>query len=162
MNEPKHPHFVLSDATYCHVLADRLVIAKRDLPSSLPEPGGRPLWFELIGLSLCAAIMAFFFVMAVLAKMYLLAALLLALGCFSAISAARMIGFTDSKAILRSDILSVTYHRRRIGNDFFIVIYATSKGKVARRRLMIYDSEQCLQQALTVMMTEGLFKIASH
>lgn len=161
MNEPLHPHFVLADGTYCHILADRLVIAKKELPKTIPEAGGKPVWFEIIGLGIAAAIMVFFFVMTIYAGYYLLASLMFLLGAYACLSAIRLIGFTDAKTILRSDILGVVYYPRRIGNDFFVVVYTSAQGKVARRRLAIYDSQECLQQALTVMTAEGLLQRAT-
>lgn len=157
MNEPQHPHFVLADGTYCHVLADRLVVAKKELPAVLPQPNGKKLWLEVIGMAVAALIMLFFCVVMIMSDYYLLAALTLTLAGFSAFAAYRMFGYTDTPAILRDDILSVKYHRRAIGNDAFIVYYTDAEGKAARRRFSIYDSKECLLQALEVMKNEGFF-----
>jgi hypothetical protein len=157
MYEPQTPHFVLADGTYCHILSDRLVIAKKDVPAILPTPDDKKLWLEVIGMSLAALIMLFFCVMMVISGYLLLAFLTFALACFSAFAAFRMFGFTDTKAIMRDDILQIAYHRRKIGNDAFIVLYTDLSGKVARRRLSIYDSQECMVQALRVMDEQGLF-----
>jgi hypothetical protein len=157
MYEPQTPHFVLADGTYCHILSDRLVIAKKEIPAVLPEPDGKKLWFEVIGMSFAALIMLFFCVTMILSGYFLLAFLTFALACFSAFAAYRMFGFTDTKAIIRDDILQIVYHRRKIGNDAFIVLYTDPQGKPARRRLNIYDSQECMVQALQVMDEEGLF-----
>lgn len=157
MNEPQHPHFILADGTYCHILSDRLVIAKKEIPAVLPEPTGKKLWFEIIGMSLAAVIMLFFFGMTVVSGYYLLAFLTFVLACFSGFAVYRMFGFTDTKAILRDNIQQIVYHRRKIGNDAFIVYYTDPEGKPARRRLNIYDSRECMIQALQVMDEEGLF-----
>jgi hypothetical protein len=157
MNEPLHPHFVLADGTYCHVLADRLVMAKRDLPKVMPEPTGKKLWFEVIGMTVAALIMLFFFVMMLISGYYLLGFLTIVLATFSGYTAFRLLGYTETPAILRDDILKLAYHRRSIGNDFFVVFYTDPAGKMARRRLTIYDSKESLLQALRVMKDEGFF-----
>lgn len=158
MKEPNHPHFVLSDAQYCHVLEDRLVIGKRELPEKLPEPRNK---LDLVLLLLQTggiAILVFFLVMTVIAKYYFVTFTVSALLLLLLFSIMRTIGFTNTKAIYKSDVLAVDYKKRSIGYDFFVVRYSGEHGKLWKRRLIIYDSQDCLNQALKVMKDAGLLK----
>mgnify|MGYP000683953499 CR=1 FL=1 len=158
MNEPTHAHFVLADAQYCHVLKDRLVIGKRELPEKMPEPAGKPDYVTLALQLAGILILSFFLVMTLITHYYVitftLGILLLTLG----ISFIRTAGFTSTKAILIADIVGVDYKKRMFGYDYFIVHYAGPHGKECKRRLAIYDSQKCLDQALSVMKEAKLLK----
>jgi hypothetical protein len=158
MKEPVHPHFVLSDAQYCHFLDDRLVIGKKDLPEKLPAPKNKLdvmlLLIQLLGL----ALLGFFIVMTVLAKYYMVTFTVSGLFLLLVYSVVRTAGFTTTQSIMKSNIVGVEYHKRGLGYDFFIINYSGEKGKLCKRRLAIYDSKQCLEQALQVMKEQGLLK----
>jgi hypothetical protein len=158
MNEPTHAHFVLADADYCHVLNDRLIIGKRELPPKLPEPAGNPDYTTL-GLLLAATLLlGFFLVMTLITHYYVVTFTLSILLLLTLTSLIRNAGYTATKAIMIADIVGVDYKKRMVGNDYFIIHYAGPNGKECKRRLAIYDSQKCLEQALTVMKEAGLLK----
>ncbi|MEO5643706.1 MAG: hypothetical protein ABIQ40_06700 [Bacteroidia bacterium] len=158
MNEPTHAHFVLADAQYCHVLNDRLIIGNRELPQKMPEPTGKPDYTTL-GLQISGIlILAFFLIMTLITHYYVVTFTVSLLLLTLLISFIRTAGFTSTKAIMTADIVGVDYKKRFLGYDFFIVHYAGPKGKECKRRLPIYDSEKCLEQALTVMKEAKLLK----
>lgn len=158
MNEPTHSHFVLADASYCHLLEDRLYIGKREVPDKLPAPLNQldlvTLLLQIAGL----AVLLFFIVMTIITQYYVVTFTLGLLAITLGISLIRSAGFTATKTILKADILSVNYHKRMFGYDFFIIRYAGPGGKVWKRRLAIYDSHRCLEQALVAMKEAGLMK----
>lgn len=158
MNEPTHAHFVLADAQYCHVLKDRLFIGKRELPEKMPEPVGKPDYVTLALQLSGILVLTFFLIMTLITHYYVITftiSLLLLTLCISFI---RTAGFTSTNAIMIADIVGVDYKKRMFGYDFFIVHYAGPQGKECKRRLPIYDSEKCLNQALTVMKEAKLLK----
>ncbi|HEU4717506.1 MAG TPA: hypothetical protein VFU15_06725 [Bacteroidia bacterium] len=158
MNEPKHAHFILSDGQYCHILGDKLIIAKKEIPEKLPASSDSP---DMVSVALETGgmlILAFLLYMTILASAFTLSALISGLFLLLAFSLVRQFSFSNAKVILRANILGVEYHRRAIGYDYFIVIYSGEKGKLCRRRMAIYDSSQCLEQALISMKSEGLLK----
>jgi hypothetical protein len=158
MKEPVNPFFVLSDGQYCQFLEDRLIIGKADVPDPLPKPAAvndiETLLLQGIGI----AILGFFTVMTIVVAYYVVTFTLLALLVLLAVWFKRTLGFTNTRAIMRTDIVGTTYHKRAFGYDFFILSYAGPKGKLLKRRLVIYDSQKCLEQALLVMQEQGVLK----
>ncbi len=158
MNEPTHAHFVLADAQYCHVLSERLLIGKRDLPEKMPEPTGKPeylmLAFQLVGI----LILTFFLIMTIITHYYVITFTISLLLLTLIVSFFRTAGFTATKTIMIADIVGVDYKKKMFGYDYFIVHYAGPHGKQCKRRLPIYDSQICLDQALAVMKEAKLLK----
>lgn len=70
----------------------------------------------------------------------------------------RLLGYSQTNFIPREDISGTEYHKRNFGYDWFVVHYTGKNGKHCKRRLVIYDSQECLTQALSVMRAEGLLK----
>lgn len=158
MKEPANPHFVLSDGTFCQFLDDRLVIGKADLPGKNPVPSNRPDPVSL-GLMIAALlVLGFLLVMTVIAHFYIITLTLGLLFSFTLVSFVRSVKYSATPVIMKGDILSVKYHKRGIGYDFFVIIYSGKDGKAWLRRLAIYDSQQCLDQALQVMHEQGLLR----
>jgi hypothetical protein len=158
MNEPTHSHFILADASYCHVLEDRLYIGKREVPEKIPAPLNK-LDFVTLSLQLAGLIVLLFFdVMTIITHYYVVTFTLSLLALTLGISLIRSAGFTATKTIFKEDIIGVTYHKKLMGYDYFIIRYAGPGGKVWKRRLAIYDSHQCLEQALKAMKDAGLMK----
>lgn len=158
MNEPKHPHFILSDAQYCHVLDDKLYIGKRELPEKYPAVKNR-LDVVLMILQLAGAlILGFFLFMTIITHYYLITLTLGLLTMLLVVSLIRTLGYTNTSVIIKADIVGVDYHKVSIGYDYFVVHYSGEGGKAWKRRLTIYDSSQSLQQALQVMKDAGLLK----
>jgi hypothetical protein len=158
MNEPLHPHFVLSDGQYCHVLEDRLYIGKRQLPSSLPPPNNRLDYFLLALQVLGVCVLGFFTVMTVITSYYVVTFTLGALLILLGLSLIRSTGFTATPVIMREDVVGVDFKKRSFGYDVFIVNYSGPEGKLWKRRLIIYDSAACVKQAVDVMQEAGLLK----
>jgi hypothetical protein len=158
MKEPKHPHFVLSDGEYCQLVDGKLVIGKRDLPEHLPVPTGKPDYVMLGLMIFGLLLLGFFLGMTIVAHYYVvtftLAVLFLTLGGAVYKSA----GYTSTKAIVVADIVGVDYKKKMFGYDYFIIHYAGPNGKDCKRRLTIYDSPQCLEQALSLMRYIGFLK----
>ena len=158
MNEPAHSHFVLADAQYCHSLEDRFYIGKRELPEKLPAPVNKldyvTLSLQIAGL----AVLLFFTVMTLITQYYVVTFTLGLLSITLALALIRSAGFTATKTILKVDVLGVDYHKKMFGYDYFIIRYAGPGGKVWKRRLAIYDSQQCLDQALKAMKDAGFMK----
>lgn len=158
MKEPQHPHFLLSDGQYCHMLEDRLVIGKRDIPDPLPKPQNKLdtvlLLLGILGLGL----LLFFTVMTILTHYYMVTLTLVVLMALIFVSLLRTAGYTTTKTIFKNDILNVEYHKRAFGYDFFIIRYSGEKGKLWKRRLAIYDSQISVDQAIAVMKEQGLLK----
>jgi hypothetical protein len=158
MNEPTHAHFVLADADYCHVLNDRLIIGKRELPPKLPEPVGKPDYMTLALLLTATLVLGFFLVMTLIVHYYVVTFTLGILLLLTLTGLIRTASYTSTKSIMIGDIVGVDYKKRRFGYDYFIVHYAGPNGKKCKRRLAIYDSHKCLEQALTVMKEAKLLK----
>lgn len=158
MKEPVNPHFVLSDGNYCHFLDDRLVIGKCDLPEKIPSPVNKMNFVVLVLQVLAICVLSFFLVMTVIASYFIVTFTLACLLLIGIITIFRGVKYSDTKAILKDDILKVEYHKRAFGYDFFTVAYAGEGGKIWAKRLTIYDSQQCLDQALLVMKEQGLLK----
>ena len=158
MNEPEHPHFVLSDARYCHVLRDGLIVAKKQVPVKRPVQKDSPdlvsIGFLIVGI----LISTFFAVMCTITELYVTVVLLGTLDLLMIYTLIRVIGFAQTEFIARKDILSADYHKRNFGYDFFIVHYTGQNGTRKKRRFIIYDSQECLTQALKVMQEEGILK----
>lgn len=158
MNEPKHSHFVLADASYCHVLEDRLYIGKREVPEKFPEPINKldylTLALQIVGL----AILLFFIVMTLITKFYVITFTLSLFTITLGLATLRSAGFTSTKSIFIADIVGVDYHKKWVGYDFFVVHYSGPGGKRWKRRLAIYDSKQCLDQAIVAMKDAKLLK----
>lgn len=158
MNEPEHPHFVLSDARYCHVLKDGLVISKKKNPTDVPVQNDKPDYVSSIWLTLGIAVLTFFMVMCTITQLYVIVVLMGALNALMAVTLFRMLGYSQSDFIPRADIVGVQYFKKNFGYDGFFIHYTGKNGKPCKRRLMIYDSAECLNQALGVMKSEGLLK----
>lgn len=158
MREPKNPHFVLSDGEYCQLTEGKLIIGKRDLPPVLPPVTGTPD-YVMLGLQIAGLILLGFFLgMTIIAKYYVVTFTLAVLFITLAGSVYKMAGYTSTKAIIVADIVGVDYKKKMFGFDYFIVHYAGPKGKDCKRRLNIYDSQQCLEQALNLMKGIGFLK----
>jgi hypothetical protein len=151
MNEPTHPHFVLSDGQYCHVLEDRLVIGKRELPATMPAAKNKLDYVQLALIIGGLCLLSFFFVMTLITQYYVITFTLLMLITVLFFSLLRTASFTSTPIIMKDDIVGVDYHKRSFGYDFFIVRYSGEGGKLWKRRLVIYDSAESLAQALKVM-----------
>lgn len=156
MNEPEHPHFVLSDGQYCHVMPEGLIVSKKKLPAQVPQQNDNPDFTTLIFLGIGIAVLTFLIAMCAVTGMYVVVFLLGLLNVFMLIGFVRMIGFSQSEFVPRADINGVEYVKRNFGYDWFIVHYTCRNGKACKRRYVIYDSQECLNQALSVMKTEGL------
>ena len=151
MNEPKHSHFVLADASYCHVLEDRLIIGKRELPEKIPAPINKLDFVTLIMQIVGLLILLFFIIMTIITKYYVVTFTLSLLAITLGLATLRSAGFTSTKCIMIADIVGVEYNKKWVGYDFFVIRYSGPGGKVWKRRLAIYDSKECLEQALTAM-----------
>ncbi|MBI3512253.1 MAG: hypothetical protein HY064_16455 [Bacteroidetes bacterium] len=158
MNEPKHPHFILSDAQYCHVLDDKLYIGKRDLPPNFPEVKNKPDRVVIILQAAAFLVLSFFIVMTLVTHYYMVTLTLSILMALLIGSALRMIGYTSTSVILREDIVGVNFQHKPIGFDFFVINYSGENGKLWKRRLVLYDSAQSVQQAIEVMKKAGYLK----
>jgi hypothetical protein len=158
MNEPEHPHFILSDARYCHVLQEGLIISTKKIPTERPVQNDKPDYVSSMWLVLGIAVLTFFMIMCVITKLYPVVVLMSALNILMIVTLYRMLGFSQSNFIPREDIVGVQYFKKNFGYDWFLVNYTGKNGKLCKRRLVIYDSAECLNQALTVMKTEGLLK----
>jgi hypothetical protein len=158
MNEPQHPHFVLSDARYCHVLGEGLAIsAKKEIPVDFKQ-NDKPDYFSAFWLILGIVVVSFFMVMCTITELYVVVVLMGALNTLMIVSLYRTLGFSQTDFIPRNDITAVQYFKKNFGYDFFVVHYSGEKGKALKRRLVIYDSHECLLQALEVMNQQGLLK----
>lgn len=155
MNEPEHPHFVLSDAMYVHVLSEGLIVAKKDLPKVMPvqKDGPETMTVALLGAAVFATL--FFAVMTAITGMYLITFLMGAMMFLAVQNLLRSLKFSATDFIPRSAIQGVKYRKKSFGFDSLIVKYAGKNGKVFLRRFAIYDSHDCLVQALQVMKNEG-------
>ena len=158
MKEPKHSHFVLSDAEYVHVLDDRLYIGKRELPEVFPEQENH-LDYVTLGLQIGGlTVLLFFMVISLFTNFYIVTFTLSVLAITLSVALFRSAGFTATKTILKADVIGVDYHKKKFGYDYFVVHYAGEKGKVWKRRLAIYDSQQCLDQALKAIRDWGFME----
>jgi hypothetical protein len=158
MNEPQHPHFVLSDASYCHVLQEGLVISSKKEVKVIPTQNDRPDYFSGFWLILGITVLTFFMVVCTITELYVMVVLMGALNGLVIVSLYRTLGFSQTAFIPREDITAVQYVKRNFGYDWFLVHYTSQNGKAAKRRLVIYDSAECLNQALEVMRAEGFLK----
>lgn len=158
MNEPEHPHFVLSDARYCHVLNHGLVVSNKKDSHTTPEQKDSPDYVSGTWLIIGIAILTFFMVMCTITELYVVVVLMGMLNALMIVSLYRTLGFSQTEFIPRNDINGVQYTKKNFGYDFFIVHYTGKNGKALKRRLVIYDSQECLTQALDVMKTQGLLK----
>jgi hypothetical protein len=158
MREPANPHFILSDGEYCHFLEDRLFFGKIDLPKQFPSVNHRPdilaVTMQFVGIFLLLS----FLISSFMVKFYVLVFILTALLATLSVWTMRTIQFSTAKWILRKDIVGATYHKQQLGYDYFIIQYSPEKGKLFKRRVVIYDSERSLEQALRVMTEEGILK----
>jgi hypothetical protein len=155
MNEPEHPHFVLSDAMYVHVLPEGLIVAKKDLPKVMPVQKDGPETMTLALLGAAVFVTLFFAVMTAITGMYLITFLMAAMLFLAVQNLLRSLKFSATDFIPRSAIKGVEYRKKSFGFDSLIVTYSGKNGKVFMRRFAIYDSHDCLVQALQVMKTEG-------
>lgn len=158
MNEPEHPHFVLSDARYCHVLKEGLIISKKKIPEDRPVQNDKPDYASSVWLILGISVLTFFMIMCTITKLYPVVVLMMALTILMIVTLYRVLGFSQTEFIPRADINGVQYFKKNFGYDWFLVHYTGKNGKACKRRLVIYDSSECLNQALTVMQAEGLLK----
>lgn len=158
MNEPEHPHFVLSDGQYCHVLKEGLVVSKKKLPQETPEQNDN-LDFTTAGLlGAGIIILSFLVTMCAITGMWVVVFLLGMLDIMMIVALLRMAGFTQTNFIPRDDISGAEYTRRNLGYDWIIVHYTGKNGKHLKRRFVIYDSKECLDMALRVMKSEGFLQ----
>ncbi len=158
MNEPEHPHFVLSDARYCHMLPHGLVIGNKNDAHVIPEQKDSPDYVSGLWLIIGIAVLTFFMVMCTITELYVVVVLMGALNILMIVTLYRTLGFSQTGFIPRKDINSVEYHKKNFGYDHFLIHYTGKNGKACKRRLVIYDSQECLNQALGVMKTQGLLK----
>lgn len=158
MNEPQHPHFVLSDASYCHVLPQGLVVSKKKEVKEMPVQNDKPDYFSSVWLIIGAAILTFFMVVCTITELYVIVVLMGGLNGLVLVSLYRSIAFSQTEFIPRDDVNAVQYFRKNFGYDYFLVHYTGKNGKACKRRLVIYDSAECLNQALGVMKAEGFLK----
>jgi ABC-type multidrug transport system fused ATPase/permease subunit len=158
MNEPQHPHFVLSDARYCHVLPEGLVVSSKKDITAIPAQKDSPDYVSGFWLVLGIAVLTFFMVMCTITELYVIVVLMGALNALMIVSLYRTLGFSQTEFVPRADINGVQYFRKNFGYDWFLVHYTGKNGKACKRRLVIYDSAECLNQALDVMKTQGLIK----
>ena len=158
MNEPQHPHFVLSDARYCHVLQQGLVISNKKTVMEIPAQNDNPDYVSSIWLILGIAVISFLITMCAITGMWVVVFLLGLIDGLMIVTLYRMLGFSQSAFIPRDDVTGVEYFKRNFGYDWFLVHYTGKNGKHCKRRLVIYDSAECLNQALTVMKAENFLK----
>ena len=158
MNEPQHPHFVLSDARYCHVLQQGLVISNKKTVTEIPAQNDNPDYVSSIWLILGIAVISFLITMCAITGMWVVVFLLGLIDGLMIVTLYRMLGFSQSAFIPRDDVTGVEYFKRNFGYDWFLVHYTGKNGKHCKRRLVIYDSAECLNQALTVMKAENFLK----
>ena|ERR1044072_3315616 len=158
MNEPEHPHFVLSDAQYCHVTREGFIIAKKNIPEPIPAQNDKPDLVNGLLLGAGAAILTFLVAMCAITGMYIVVFLLGMLDILVLVSLFRLLAYSQTNFIPRDDVSGVEYKRRNFGYDWFIVHYTGKNGKHCKRRLAIYDSQECLTQALHVMKSQGFLK----
>lgn len=158
MNEPEHPHFVLSDGRYCHVLKEALIVSKKEIPEERPVQKDGPdklsLGFLVVGISIAT----FFLVMCWITGFYVVVLMLATLILLMGFSLFRAIGFSQTEFIPRTSITDVKYTKRNFAYDYFIFHYKAKNGQDCKRRFIIYDSQDCLDQALRVLQEEGLLK----
>lgn len=160
MNEPQHPHFVLSDGNYCHVMPEGLIVSKKKIPDRTPAQDDKPDVISGVLLAIGVVIFTFLIVMCAITGMYVVVFLLGLVDALLVVSLIRTLGYSQTPFIPREDISGVEYIKRNFGYDVFLVHYTGKKGKHAKRRLVIYDSQECLTQALNVMVSEELLKPA--
>jgi len=158
MNEPEHPHFVLSDGRYCHVLQEGLIVSKKLIPEDRPIQKDGPDVLSLGFLITGIAIATFFMVMCFITGFYVVDVMLGTLNLLMIYSFIRALGFSQTELIPRTSVLDVKYTKRNFAYDYFVVHYTGKSGNACKRRFIIYDSQECLDQALSVMKTEGLMK----
>jgi hypothetical protein len=158
MNEPKDPHFMLSDGSYCHVLEDRLYIGKKEIPGTFP-PQKHGMDIVTFGLQLAALLLlGFFITMTVIVHYYMVTFMLSLLLLLLGVSLVRTFGYTNTMVIMKADVVGVKYLHRSVGYDLFIVSYSGKNGNLRKRRLMIYDSKETSTKAIAVMKEAGLLK----
>ncbi|MGL4597132.1 MAG: hypothetical protein ACRCYO_06380 [Bacteroidia bacterium] len=159
MNEPKHPHFVLADGLYCHIFSEQLIVGKKELKDPKPVANDKPNLPVIIAVAIGVLISAGFFTATFMIGLFVFTFLFLFIGLLATITLARLVTFSQTPVINRSDILDVKYKKQVLGNDSIIVTYSGTGGRLLRRRFAIYDSEECLNQALRVLDEEGLMKM---
>ena len=158
MNEPEHPHFVLSDGMYCHVLEQGLIVSKKKIPAEAPLQSDRPDFVTSSFLLIAALILTFLLVMCFITGMYIVVALLGLMDAFAIIGFVRTISSSQSPFVPKADVIDTRYVKRNFGYDWMLVFYTGKDGKVRRRRYTIYDSHECLVQALDAMKSQGYLK----
>lgn len=158
MNEPEHPHFVLSDARYCHVLEKGLVVSNKKVATVVVEQNDKPDYASGIWLMIGIVVLFFFMVMCTITELYVVVVLMGALNVLAIVSLYRTLTFSQTEFIPRGDILNVEYFKKSFGYDWFLVHYTGKNGQPCKKRLVIYDSQECLKQALDVMKSQGLLK----
>jgi hypothetical protein len=159
MNEPKHPHFVLADGLYCHIFSDQLMVGKKEIKDPKPVANDKPNLPVIIGVAIGVLVSAGFFTATFMIGLYVFTFLFLFIGLLATITLARLVTFSQTPVVLRADIVDVAYKKQLLGNDSVIVTYLAKGGRVLRRRFAIYDSEECLNQALRVLDEEGLMRM---
>lgn len=155
MNEPEHPHFVLSDAMYVHVLPEGLIVGRKELPKVMPEQKDGPETMTLALLGAASGITLFFAIMTAITGMYLITFLMAAMMFLAVQNLLRSLKFSATDFVPRNAIQSVEYRKKSFGFDSLVVNYKGKNGKQFTRRFAIYDSHDCLVQALQVMKNEG-------
>jgi hypothetical protein len=155
MNEPEHPHFVLSDASYVHMMEEGWIVGKKDLPKETPTQKDGPDRMSVILLGAATGITLFFAVMTAITGMYLITFLMGGMMLLSVQNLLRSFRYSQTMFIPRNAISGVTYSRKSFGFDSFVVTYKGKNGQDYKRRFSIYDSKDCLLQALEAVHNEG-------
>jgi hypothetical protein len=131
------------------------VISNKKDAKVTPEQKDSPDYASGIWLSIGIAILTFFMVMCTITELYVVVVLMGALNVLMIVSLYRTLGFSQTEFIPRADINGVEYHKKNFGYDHFLVHYTGKDGSARKRRLVIYDSQECLTQALGVMKSQG-------
>lgn len=155
MNEPEHLHFVLSDATYVHMMEEGWIVGKKDLPKDTPKQNDGADKVNIILLSAATAITMFFAIMTAITGMYLITLLMVGMMLYVIQNLIRSFRYSQTMFIPRNSISGVTYKKKSFGFDSFVVTYKGKNGQTYLRRFSIYDSSDCLLQALDAVHKEG-------
>lgn len=139
-------------------MPEGLIISKKKIPAEVPAKNDAPDVLSGIFLVIGASIFTFLMVMCAITGMYIVVFLLGLIDALLIVTLIRTLAYSQTEFIPRDDVSGVEYFSRNFGYDVFVVHYSGDKGKHRKRRLVIYDSQECLTQALHVMTAEGFLK----
>lgn len=150
--------FMIADGTYCHIIADKIVLGESVELKHVPEMNHNnknvlTVISAVLMLLLSAGFTALYFTERMIPELWIGVLALTAFVLF------RLWIFRDTSAtncVEKKYISSTKLIRREMGYAVWVIFFTTNKGQKLRRFVKLYDSKEFEDKAEKILREEGL------